>query len=198
MHLHSPSKHSLFGPHGDGLHGSLWIGGSAVIAFGLHWTNGSPSNPSLHVQIGTWFNTWHAAKEFFFFWLNLENLNLNIVCYLLASNPHEPGHGSLHLCWIHACWAGHSLLKTHSGRQFGGAPIKFSKHEQAGLPEIIWQFEFGPHGDGTHDGGLSVGIGSWIIAKRKINMKWIHKINSLINFSKILPILEHCANGSPV
>jgi len=42
----------------------------------LHCVNGSPVKPSMHVQIGRWFNTWHWAFI-----------------------PHEPGHGSAHL-WL--------------------------------------------------------------------------------------------------
>uniref|UniRef100_A0A1A9VW36 Uncharacterized protein n=1 Tax=Glossina austeni TaxID=7395 RepID=A0A1A9VW36_GLOAU len=51
----------------------------------------------------------------------------------------------------------HSELRTHSGLQLGGVPIKSGKQEQAGLPPIIWHFELGPQGEGTHDGGRSVG-----------------------------------------
>lgn len=71
----------------------------------------------------------------------------------LASKPQDPGHGSWHRCWIHACWLGHSEFKTHSGLQFGGLPWKFSKHVQAGKPLIIRHTEFGPQGDGTQLGG---------------------------------------------
>lgn len=141
MHRHSSLMHSAFGPHGLPLQKSFGIGVSSTTTFGLHCTNGSPSKPSSHVQIGTWFKTWHVA-----------------------SKPHDPGHGSLQRCCIHACWLGHSLLRTHSGRQLGGSPMKFSKHEQAGIPETIWHFELGPHGDGTQLGGRSVGIGSCMIA----------------------------------
>lgn len=123
----------------------------------------------------------------------------NCIC-LLASNPQDPGHGSLHFCWIHACWLGHSLFRTHSGLQFGGAPMKFSIHEQAGFPEIIWQREFGPHGVGTHDGGLSVTIGS--STRMKLKQKIITKAhlqckNSIWNKNYLL-IRVHCVNGSPV
>lgn len=44
----------------------------------------------------------------------------------------------------------HSLLETHSGRQFGGRPIKSGKQEQEGEPFIILQAEYGPQGDGSH------------------------------------------------
>lgn len=98
-------------------------------------------------------------------------INLRFKINLLASKPHEPGHGSRHFCWMQASWLGQSELRTHSGRQFGGVPIKFSKHEHAGLPEINWHLEFGPQGDGTHDGGRSVGSISWTIAKKKTHEK---------------------------
>jgi len=66
----------------------------------LHCVNGSPVKPSMHVQIGRWFNTWHWAFI-----------------------PHEPGHGSAHLWLTHARWLLHSELKTHSGRHCGGTPM---------------------------------------------------------------------------
>lgn len=65
MHRHSLPKHSAFGPHGLVLQKSFCFGSSSTITLGWHFTNGSPSKPSLHVQIGTWFNTWQAGKRIF-------------------------------------------------------------------------------------------------------------------------------------
>lgn len=59
-----------------------------------------------------------------------------------------PGHGSLHFCWIHAKWLGHSELLIHSGLQFGGVPIYSWRHEQDGLPLMSLHWEYGPQGDG--------------------------------------------------
>lgn len=49
-----------------------------------------------------------------------------------AFRPHVPGHGSLHFRLMQAKWLAHSLLLIHSGRQFGGEPIKSGKQEQEG------------------------------------------------------------------
>lgn len=45
---------------------------------------------------------------------------------------------------------------VHSGLHDGGIPIKSGKQEQTGDSLIVLQREFGPHGDGTQEGGLSV------------------------------------------
>lgn len=65
MHRHScvNELHSVFNPHGLVLQKSVCFGSSSIITFGWHFTNGSPSKPSLHVQIGTWFNTWQSEEE---------------------------------------------------------------------------------------------------------------------------------------
>jgi vacuolar-type H+-ATPase subunit B/Vma2 len=96
-HVQIPLLHCAFGPQGDGLHGSIGFG--VVIGTGEQNVNGSPVNPSLQLQIGTWFNTWQFAFD-----------------------PQDPGQGSLHFRLIQASWLPHSELITHSGRQFGGAP----------------------------------------------------------------------------
>lgn len=60
-----------------------------------------------------------------------------------------------------------SVLTMHSGRQFGGLPIKFCRHEQAGWSPTGRQSEFGPHGEGMHGlaglgaGGGGGGGGAW-------------------------------------
>lgn len=66
--------------------------------------------PSKHVHIGVWLITLHCAPT-----------------------PHDPGQGSLHFCRIHAKLLEHSGLIVHSGRQFGGLPIKSIRHEQDGV-----------------------------------------------------------------
>ena len=64
--------------------------------------------------------------------------------------------GSLHFPLIHVKCLGHSELMVHSGRHDGGIPIKSGRQEQTGDSLIVLQSEFGPHGDGTQEGGLSV------------------------------------------
>lgn len=54
---------------------------------------------------------------------------------------------------------GHSGLIVHSGRQFGGVPIKLAKQEQEGEPPISRHCEFGPHGVGTHGSRGAAWIG---------------------------------------
>lgn len=50
--------------------------------------------------------------------------------------PQEPGQGSRHLPFLHARLLGHSESFIHSGRQFGGRPIKFGRQEHAGCVSI--------------------------------------------------------------
>lgn len=64
MQRHSLPKHSAFDPHGLVLQKSCCFGSSScTITFGWHFMNGSPSKPSLHVQIGTWFKTWQTNEK---------------------------------------------------------------------------------------------------------------------------------------
>lgn len=74
-----------------------------------------------------------------------------------ALGAHVPGHGSLHFILIHVRWYEHSLLLTHSGRQFGGEPMKLGAHEHDGEFPLTWHWEFGPQGDGKH--GFCTGSG---------------------------------------
>ena len=73
--------------------------------------------------------------------------------------PHRPGHGSLHLFWIHAWFCGHCELDMHSGLQFGADPIYDGKQEQAATPLFTLHSEFGPHGDGLQ--GSVTTSGRW-------------------------------------
>ena len=66
-----------------------------------------------------------------------------------ALAPHDPGHGSRHFSLMHARLLGHSALMVHSGRQLGGEPRKFGRHEQDGDSPTAWQTALGPQGDGT-------------------------------------------------
>lgn len=67
---------------------------------GLHDTRGSPVKPNGQVQIIAW-----------------------LIILQSALYPQLPGHGSLHFWFIHDKSLRHSELLTHSGRQFGGAPM---------------------------------------------------------------------------
>lgn len=81
-----------------------------------------------------------------------------------ALAPHDPGQGSTHFSLWHAKLFGHSELIVHSGRQFGGRPRYWGKHEQAGELPTTRHWEFGPHGDGTHGFcGVSITTGFSII-----------------------------------
>ena len=99
----------LLGPHGFGSHGSSAITGSIatdiwydircfvtskVLRFGLkrQEVKGSPSYPSLQVQVAIWLMTRHWALT-----------------------PHSPGHGSTQCNLWHALLEGQSALIVHSG-----------------------------------------------------------------------------------
>lgn len=49
----------------------------------------------------------------------------------IAFEAQLPGQGSLHLSLIHAKFERHSWLDRHSGRQLGGNPMWYGKHEHA-------------------------------------------------------------------
>lgn len=83
--------------------------------------------PTLQIHIGVWLTTRHSAFS-----------------------PHEPGQGSLHFWFMHARLVAHSELLTHSGRQFGGIPIKSLRQLHAGVSPIGLHSVLGPHGDGWH------------------------------------------------
>lgn len=84
--------------------------GEKYLRNGKHLVKGSPVNPDWQAQMGLWFLTLHCALI-----------------------PQVLGHGSLHL-WLMQAWFGeHSELTMHSGRQFGGLPLKFGRHEHTAL-----------------------------------------------------------------
>lgn len=112
--------------------------------------NGSPVWLSKHVQTGVWLMTWQLALE-----------------------PHEPGQGSRQRWRTQACWLGQSALSTHSGLQLGGAPMWSGRQEQAGTPPTSWHSELGPHGDGTQEGGLSVGASTGATAVGRTGRKHV-------------------------
>lgn len=59
---------------------------------------------------------------------------------------------------MQAKFLGQSELMTHSGLQFGGAPMNPGRQEQAGCPLTGRHCEFGPHDDERH--GFEDGFGS--------------------------------------
>lgn len=104
--------------------------------------NGSPSKPGSQAQVARWSTTEQTAL-----W------------------PQACSQGFLHLCETQANVAGHSALIVHSGRQFGGAPIKVGWQLHAGVSCDFTHIEFGPHGDGWHG---SIVIGVCTLKKNKI------------------------------
>lgn len=77
--------------------------------------------------------------------------------------PHVPGHGSLHLLFIHALLDWHSEFTIHSGLHPSyGLPKKSGKQEQDPAPFCSLQIAFMPHGDGSHGFKYSWGTGSAI------------------------------------
>lgn len=67
-------------------------------------------------------------------------------------------HGSAHLLLIQDFSKLHSLLVIHSGRQYGGFPIKPLKQVQDDVSPTSRHKAFGPHGDGMQGvflGGFS-------------------------------------------
>lgn len=61
----------------------------------------------MHTQTGVWLTTRHSALK-----------------------PQAPGHGSLQCRFIQAKLLEQSEFVTHSGRQFGGFPMKSARQEQ--------------------------------------------------------------------
>lgn len=64
-----------------------------MVGTGEQKRNGSPVKPTLQMQEGKWFMTWHSA-----------------FC------PQVPEQGFWHRLFMQACVDGHSLLCMHSGR----------------------------------------------------------------------------------
>lgn len=97
------------------------------LRLGKHCSNGSPKYPFGHVHIGLCCITRHSAPS-----------------------PQVPSHGFLHFWLMQAsCWW-HSLLVTHSGRQFGGWPMNPAWQEHVGRSPITLQMLWLPHGLGSH------------------------------------------------
>lgn len=121
---------------------------------GKHLTNGSPVYPILQMHIGLWLITLH--------------------CVLI---PHEFTQGDLHLLSMHASSLEHSLFTTHSGRQFGGVPMKFTKQVHTACSFTVRHWLFGPHGDGLQ------GSDSFVVAVRgkvRLNSLNMRKIVSMV------------------
>lgn len=106
---------------------------------GVQLAYGSPSYPSMQEHVGWWFCVVHRALK-----------------------PHEPIHGSWHLCDWQARFDGQSWCITHSGRQFGGAPSIPKAHEHTARLSSSRHSAFGPQGLGMQ--GLTFRGGSGSIA----------------------------------
>ena len=105
----------------------------------LHSVKGSPTYPTVHMQIGTWLTTRQ-----------------------IALTPHVPGQGSVHLLFWHALFEGQSELTKHSGRQATyGSPKYSGIHWQAAA---LWfwsmQSAWDPQGEGLQGSCDSVGTGT--------------------------------------
>lgn len=74
--------------------------------------------------------------------------------------PHTPGHGSLHLLFVHAFDLSHSEFWTHSGRQpVYGSPKYSGKQEHEPILFCSLQMAFAPHGEGLHG---FISTSSWL------------------------------------
>lgn len=123
--LSPTTRHSEYGPQGDGEHGATLT--TSRLGSTMRWqlTNGLPEKRSGQRQKGLWLTTWHLAFE-----------------------PHVPGQGSVQR-WLRQAWLrGHSELVVHSGRQKGGLPENCSRQEQTACWLTCWHRLLGPHGDG--------------------------------------------------
>ena len=87
--------------------------------------NGSPVYPCWQIQLAMCKETLHSAFK-----------------------PQALIHGFEHFLLTHALSLEQSECVTHSGRQFGGAPIMSGRHEHEGLPFRLIQLALGPQGDG--------------------------------------------------
>ena len=101
----------------------------------LQRVKGSPWYSLLQTQIGMWFRTWHEALM-----------------------PHRPGQGSTHFWFLQASSEGQSLLKIHSGLQFGGEPIipdwQVQSHRS---PFLLGGLAYGPQGSGLQGSSSTTG-----------------------------------------
>jgi len=74
------------------------------------------------------------------------------ICFTtvhIASDPHVPGQGSMHLKPMQAKAKLQSSLFSHSRRHpVYGSPKNPVEHEQAATPFRLMHSAFGPHGDG--------------------------------------------------
>lgn len=106
----------------------------------------------------------------------------------LAPTPQDPGHGSLHFSRIQAKLLAHSELIVHSGRQFGGLPIKLPTHEHEGDPPISRHCELGPQGDGKHGSIYTGGWGGGDGAKKLTTLKLCEIYESVKISNRSVPL----------
>lgn len=87
--------------------------------------------------------------------------------------PQDPGHGSIHLSLTQALSLEQSVFIEHSGRQFGGLPIYWGKHEHDGEFPMLRHCENGPQGDGRQESdGVAITSATEISVCFRINRKW--------------------------
>lgn len=119
-----------------------WKQRKLILPSRKHWTNGSPVNSGLQLQIGLWLTTRHSALK-----------------------PQVPAHGSIHFWLTHDLSRAQSEEATHSGRQYGGCPIESGRHVHTGRSLRTRQLLYWPQGEGWQgfDGRCTLGGGScWI------------------------------------
>ena len=81
-----------------------------------------------------------------------------------------------------------SEFSTHSGRQFGTAPIMPDTQPHLACPKTTWHCEFGPHGDGVHGlGGMGRNVPSSTtgFGIGTTNVKMIRLITN-VQYSKVV------------
>lgn len=136
----------------------------------MNWKNFTENQnwllTSVTVQTLTWYGVTHNRT--FSVYCRNENVSLKCLLYTLYCTkykkttkfyllPQEPGQGSLHLLLMQDSLGEQSSLMTHSGRQFGGAPMYPGKHWHEGVPPWLRQVDEGPHGFGWHGSrGVSI------------------------------------------
>lgn len=204
MQAHDPTlfcfRQTALLPHGEGTHGSTFSTGYVatngkilitqlfykvssgyeirlICLLGLitHCEKGSPVYPFGQMHMGVWLTTRHSAFR-----------------------PQEPAHGSLHFWLMHAKLFAHSLLLMHSGRQFGGYPMKSGKQEHDGESLITWHWELGPQEDGWQ--GL-VGVSSvtaWTNKYSKLSELLRNMVKRKVNVKLDFLLIWHKVNGFPV
>ena len=151
------SLHWAFVPQGEGLQGSLGLGGSVTTGCWVHRENGSPTVPGGQLQMGLWFWTSQTA---------------NI--------PQVPGQGSMHFWAMQARALEQSEFRRHSALHPWsdvGSPWYPLLQLQTICPALSSLHSvFGPQGDGLHGfSGVHPCVTSTVLSKI------IHQLFSVVS-----------------